>query len=162
MHNLDFKLLNVILRSAQFLCASRLLLSFNSASQHLVISKLHMILVNFLILLPSSLMIIMKRISARPFRWGTPLMTSLQPYISPLTLSVAMSLGARSLPTPVFFCESPSCPFIHSSHMMVQPIPSLIPDRQDLLYHFTNESHWLLCYELHFYKIKVHCNPIFL
>lgn len=40
MHDLDFRPLNVILRSVQFLLASSLLFSTKSASQHLGISKL--------------------------------------------------------------------------------------------------------------------------
>jgi len=89
-------------------------------------------------------------------------MTSLWPYISPVALSVAISLEARSSPNPVFFCEFPSCPFIHSSQRIVQWLPSLIPDTQDLQCNFTRGSHWLVCYEALVDKIKVHCHPVFL
>lgn len=54
-----------LLRSDRTLCASPDL-SINSTSQQSVISKLHFILVNFLIVLPSSLMKI-GRINARTY-----------------------------------------------------------------------------------------------
>lgn len=46
-----------------------------------------------------------------------------QSHISPLTLSVVLSLEAKSYPFFFFPCESPSCLLIYISHMMVQPLP---------------------------------------